>query len=546
MILLSTLLLSMFITIALIPFFRGLAVKVNALDVPNERKIHRYPMPKSGGISMVLGAFIPILLWAPIDDFTRATLIGAGVVVLFGLIDDMRGLGFKAKFAGQFAASLIIIIYGGVKIKSLGVLLPDDVLLPDWLAILLTLVVIIGITNAINLADGLDGLAGGIALLTFLCIGYLAYSVGNIAIALLSVATVGALFGFLRFNTYPATVFMGDAGSQLLGFMAITFCLKLTQGNTPLSPLLPLVLLGFPIPDTMTVMFERMANGRSPFVADKNHLHHKLIRLGLYHTEAVLFIYFLQAFLVTSAFIFRYHSEWFLLTLYVVFSGVIMSGFFIADSTGWKLKRFHFVDKILKGKLRVIKEKNILIKVSFRIIEVGVPSLLLLTCFLPASVPRYFAFFSIGFLGLIFLVWFFNKQWMDMALRFALYLTIPFVIYLSQVDMAVWMSHNLVKPYNLSFMFLIVFVILTVKFTRRTKGFKTSPMDFLILFIALVVPNLPDERIQSYHMGLVAAKIIVLFFSYEVLIGELRENLKYLVLATIPALVIMAVRGFMG
>ena len=536
----------MFITIALVPFFKGLAVKVNALDVPNERKVHKYPMPKSGGIAMALGAFIPILLWLPADNFTRATIIGAGIVVLFGLLDDMRDLGFKTKFAGQFAAALMVIIYGGVKIKSLGMLLPDGVLLPDWLAMPLTFIVIVGITNAINLSDGLDGLAGGISLLSFLCIGYLAYSAGNFGIALLSAATVGAIFGFLRFNTYPATVFMGDAGSQLLGFMAITFSLKLTQGNAPLSPLLPLLLLGFPVLDTITVMFERVTNGKSPFVADKNHLHHKLMRLDLFHTEAVLSIYVLQAFLVTSAFVFRSRSEWFLLILYLVFSGVIISGFFIADSTGWKLKRFHFLDKVLKGKLRVLKEKNILIKVSFRIIEVGVPSLLLITCFLPASVPSYFALFSIGFLGLICIVWLFNKQWLDMALRFALYLTIPFVIYLSETDLAAWVSYKLLDPYNLSFVFLIVFVILTLKFTRRTKGFKTSPMDFLILFIALVVPNLPDERIQSYHMGLVAAKIIVLFFSYEVLIGELREDLKRLVLATIPVMVVMAVRGLMG
>jgi len=534
----------MFITIALVPFFKGLAVKINVLDVPNERKVHKYPMPKGGGIAMALGALIPIVLWLPADDFSRATIIGAGIVVLFGLLDDMRDLGFKAKFAGQFAATLIIIIYGGVKIKSLGMLLPADVLLPDWLAIPLTFIVIVGITNAINLSDGLDGLAGGISLLSFLCIGYLAYSAGNFDIALLSAATVGAIFGFLRFNTYPATVFMGDAGSQLLGFMAITFSLKLTQGNPHLSPLLPLLLVGFPVLDTITVMFERVTNGKSPFVADKNHLHHKLMRLDLFHTEAVLSIYVLQAFLVTSAFVFRSRSEWFLLILYLVFSGVIISGFFIADTTGWKVKRFHFT--LLKGRLKVLKEKNILIKVSFRIIEVGVPSLLLITCFLPASVPKYFAFFSMGFLGLICIVWLFNKQWLDMALRFTLYLTIPFVIYLSETDLATWVSDKLLDPYNLSFVFLIVFVILTLKFTRRTKGFKTSPMDFLILFIALVVPNLPDERIQSYHMGLVAAKIIVLFFSYEVLIGELREDLKRLVLATIPVMVVMAVRGWMG
>jgi UDP-GlcNAc:undecaprenyl-phosphate GlcNAc-1-phosphate transferase len=236
MIFFSTLFISMFITIVLIPIFKDLAVKVNVMDVPNDRKVHSYPMPKSGGIAMALGAFVPVLLWAPGGEFVRAVLIGAAIVILFGLIDDVRDLEWKTKLAGQCAAALVVILYGGVKIKSLGMLLPDDVFLPDWFAIPFTLIAIVGVTNAINLSDGLDGLAGGVSLLSFICIGYLAHCRGNIVIALLSVAILGAIFGFLRFNTYPATLFMGDAGSQLLGFLAVTLSLALTQGNTPPHP----------------------------------------------------------------------------------------------------------------------------------------------------------------------------------------------------------------------------------------------------------------------------------------------------------------------
>jgi len=132
------------------------------------------------------------------------------------------------------------------------------------------------------------------------------------------------------------------------------------------------------------------------------------------------------------------------------------------------------------------------------------------------------------------------------ALRLALYMMIPFVIYLSDAHTVHWMSERLTQFYNLSFGVLIVFVILTLKFTKRKKGFTISPMDFLILFVALVVPNLPDERIQSYHMGLVAAKIIVLFFSYEVLIGELRGKMGKLVMSTMAALIIFSVNGWIG
>jgi UDP-GlcNAc:undecaprenyl-phosphate GlcNAc-1-phosphate transferase len=172
-------------------------------------------------------------------------------------------------------------------VRTLGALLPDGALLPAWVAVPLTVVAIIGVTNAINLADGLDGLAGGISLLSFCCIGYLAYLEGDISVGLAALAFIGAIFGFLRFNTHPATIFMGDTGSQLLGFAAITLSLALTQRQTALSPLLPLILLGFPVLDTLTVMITRILRKRSPFSADRNHFHHNLLDLGFRHPESV-------------------------------------------------------------------------------------------------------------------------------------------------------------------------------------------------------------------------------------------------------------------
>jgi len=513
------------------------------MDIPNERKVHPYPMPKNGGIAMAVGICVSVLLWANGDQFVRAVLLGTGIVVVFGLIDDFRDIGYKGKFVGQIAAALVIIFYGGITIRSLGMLLPDDVLLPVWVAIPLTLLVIVGVTNAINLSDGLDGLAGGISLLSFICIGYLAYRTENIGIALFSVAVVGAIFGFLRFNTYPATLFMGDAGSQCLGFTGITLCLGLTQGNTPLSPLLPLLLLGFPVLDTVTVMLGRVYHRRSPFKADTNHFHHKLIGLGFYHTEAVFIIYVIQAFLVTAAFVLRFYSDWLLLNCYIGLSGLILLGFFIASKRKWKVTRYAFVDTVIKGKLKVLREKSIFIFVSFRILEIGTYVLLLFTCFVPSRVPRYISLIAIALLGCVVVIRLFKKQWTGVTLQFALYLMIPFIIYVGATDMAPWMLNPLERPYNLSFGLLAFFVVLTLKFTRRRKGFKVTPMDFLILFIALVVPNIPDTHIRSYHMGLIAAKIIVLFFTYEVLIGELRGKLSRLGLTTIAALVIIAVRG---
>jgi len=516
---------------------------MQALDYPGDRNVHTRPMPKSGGISMALGVLIPVILWVPADKFTMALLIGACIVVLLGLVDDFKDLGYKAKFTGQIVAALVVIVYGGVKIKSLGMLLPDGVLLPDLLAIPFTLIVIIGVTNAINLADGLDGLAGGICILSFLCISYLAYCGENTVIALLSAAIAGAIFGFLRFNTFPAAVFMGDAGSQFLGFTAITLSLGLTQGNTPLSPLLPLILLGFPVLDTVTVMCERAVKGRPLFIADKKHLHHKLMRLGLYHTEAVFTIYILQAFLVSAAFLLRFYSEWLLIFGYIIFSGLILFGLIIADRSGFKFKRYDFLDKIIKGKLKELKEKQFFIKIFFRIACLVFIALMFFSCFLPKTIPAYLSFSAIAFGGMLLVTRLAGKQWMAGALRLTIYLLVIFVLYLGEENMATWMNGYARQLYNLSFGVLALFVILTLKLSRRTMGFKVTPMDFLILFIALVVPNLPDEHIESYHMGILAAKIIVFFFSYDVLMLELRGRLGRFELATVAALGVIAVRG---
>jgi UDP-GlcNAc:undecaprenyl-phosphate GlcNAc-1-phosphate transferase len=546
MLYLSTLLFSMVITLSLIPVFTKLAVKAHAMDVPNERKVHPRPVPKSGGIAMAIGALVPVLFIGHDDPFVRAVVLGAVIMTLMGLIDDFRDLGYGMKFAGQIAAALVVVFYGGIKIKSLGSLLPGDVLLPDWFAVPFTLLVIVGVSNAINLADGLDGLAGGICLLGFICIAYLAYGGEHRFIALLSVAMAGAIFAFLRYNTYPATLFMGDAGSQLMGFLAITLALALTQNNGPLSPVLPLVLLGFPVLDTLTVMLERIGEGKSPFVADKKHFHHKLMGLGLYHTEAVFVIYVIQILLVTAAFVFRFYSAWFLFMIYALFSVTVLGAFFYAGQRGWRLKRYDLLDVVIKGRLRVLKEKRILIRVSFKMVEIGLPALLLFSSFLPATMPRSVGLMALGFLGLAAVVQFAKREWAAAVYRLGMYLLVPFLIYLSERYTAEWMSPQATVAYNLAFMVIVLFVILTLKYTSRTKGFRTTPMDFLILAIVLIVPNLPDPQIQAYGMGLVAAKIVVIFFSYEVLMGELRGEFKKLGWVSMAVLGTVAARGLIG
>jgi UDP-GlcNAc:undecaprenyl-phosphate GlcNAc-1-phosphate transferase len=303
--------------------------------------------------------------------------------------------------------------------------------------------------------------------------------------------------------------------------------------------------MGIPIIDTISVMAQRIIKGRSPFIADKKHLHHKLMRIGFHHSESVLTIYLMHAIIVCIAFIFRFQSPWVLLCFYILYSGVIITTLFIAERSEWKIKRYPIIDNLIKAHLRTLKDENIIIKFAFKAVEIGFIFLLLFTCFLPEHIHIYFSFAAIAYLGLILITWKFRKDWTSIVIEISIFMMIPFLIYLSETDVVYLAGTILKQTYIISFGILMCFVLLTLKFSRRT-GFKTTPTDFLIIFVALIVPNLPDQHIKSWQMSFVAAKIVSLYFCYEVLKGELRSDSNKLKTTGIFALLVISIRGFIG
>ena len=479
---------------------------------------------------MASGACVPLLLWLPKTNFFKGLMIGGLILILFGVADDIKNLKPEIKLLGQTMAALIVTLVGGIQISSLGSLWLSGVVLPFWVAVPLTVFVIVGVTNATNLSDGLDGLAGGIALLIFLCLGYLGVSQKDWATVMIAIAVGGSVLGFLRFNSYPAQLFMGDAGSQLLGFVAVVLSIKLAQQSSNISVILPLIILGIPILDTLTVMIKRLAMGRSPFSADKNHFHHQLMGIGLYHTEAVLTIYLTQALLILFAIACHGSNDWMLLFSYLFFACVVLGTFHIFHKTGYRINRDRFLN-MTKARLRPLKDRGQIIKFAFAIVKVGVPALLVFNALFPIPDNYSNLFLSGSFLIILLLARILDNKSLNRIAKIVLYLYTPFIIFHCDQGLYLYNSVSIVVIYNFLYLLLLSSVLLTMKLTRRANGFKSSTLDFLVIFVILLISNLPGTALQGSLLGLVAVKTVILYYSYEVLMGELRKkhsNIRFL------------------
>jgi len=235
---------------------------------------------------------LPVLFIIPLDR-SRISFFAASIIMLIiGIVDDRKILPFTVKFAGMFAAATVVIFGGNAVVHDLGTYSFIGRAELGWMSIPFTYFGILGVTNAINLLDGLNGLAAGTSLLAFLFMGIAAVHAGNMTLALLCFAYVGALAAFLRYNFPVARIFMGDSGSLFLGFSLAVTAIQLTQNAlSPVSPMFPLLVLLLPIFDTLRVLLLRIIRHRNPFQADKSHLHYLMTRKGLSPVASVLLMW---------------------------------------------------------------------------------------------------------------------------------------------------------------------------------------------------------------------------------------------------------------
>ncbi len=282
-------------TMAVMPIVIRVATDCRCLDVPGIRRIHKKITPRWGGVAFFAGV-LPVLISAGSDSSMTAYLAASCILILIGIIDDRIGLGWKAKLAGIVAAATIVIFKGNAVVHHLGTYEGIGSVDLGRFSIPFTYLGIIGVTNAINLLDGLNGLAGGVSLLGFLFLGIAAALSGNVPVAVLCFAFVGALGAFLRYNFPDARIFMGDSGSNFLGFSLSLMAVFLTQNASfPVEPMFPVLVLLLPIFDTLRVLVIRILKRKNPFKADTSHLHYLIVRKGVSQSAAVVALWSMTA-----------------------------------------------------------------------------------------------------------------------------------------------------------------------------------------------------------------------------------------------------------
>jgi len=319
------LVLSLFLT----PLMIRVAKRIGAIDQPNERKVHKLPIPRLGGLSIYLSFFVSFFAFSsfnlPLHPFAGLQphmglmlVISLTIVLIIGIVDDVHQLSPGKKFAGQFIAATIVYL-AGFRISSITHPFASDTFHLGFLDFPATILWIVGITNAFNLIDGLDGLASGVAFIVSLTISSISFMKGEMVTAIMALMLAGSLLGFLRYNFNGAKIFLGDSGSLFIGFtLAILSMQSSTKGSAVFSLLVPVVTLGLPIMDTLLSMTRRFLRSVFPedpeqksflkkmftmFLPDRGHIHHQLIARGLSHQTVVLLLYVVSCLFGIGAFV---------------------------------------------------------------------------------------------------------------------------------------------------------------------------------------------------------------------------------------------------
>ena len=289
------------------PIVERLAFKWKAIDIPKDgRRMHKRPIPRLGGLAIIFGFIVSVMCFGIMTKQSIAILVGAFIIAVMGIVDDIKALDAKPKFLIQIIAALIVVVLGDLKIQVFtnpNIFSEASYLvIPNWVSVIISIIWIVFITNAVNFIDGLDGLAAGVSAIMSVSLAFIATRLGEYSVAVIGAALMGACFGFLPYNFNPAKIFMGDTGSTFLGFILACVTIQgVFKSYAIISFAVPVLILGLPLFDAIFAMVRRILKGQSPMQADRGHLHHRLIDMGFSQKQTVFILYIISGILGISA-----------------------------------------------------------------------------------------------------------------------------------------------------------------------------------------------------------------------------------------------------
>ncbi len=530
------------ISLMIIPLAWRFAPQMGMIDKPDPRKIHAAPVPRIGGWGIVFGTLIPVALVVPLEPLIQSFLIGGLILFITGAWDDAKEIGHFTKFAGQLIAAGVVVIYGDLWIAHAPYAGIEDV--SPLFGKPFTFFAMVGMMNAINHSDGLDGLAAGESMLSLIVIAFLAFVGGDGTIAILiACATMGGVLGFLRYNTHPAQVFMGDTGSQFLGFTLAFLAIYLTQVCHPaLSPALPLLMLGLPIVDILAVLFLRIRQKMNWFKATRNHIHHRLLDRGFNHYESVIIIYTIQAILVSSAIFMRYEGDWWVTAWYLLVCGLVFVLLVAAERTEWFAHQGN-EESLVNQTISILKTKGIITVAPVRLVMFLVPLFVAVTPLLVTTVPRDFGIVSSVMFVVFFFELIFGKNGDSITARAAISVVAIFAAYLS-VNYAPENIANFEIARVFYFALLAIAIAIAVRFSKKIS-FRVTPTDYLIVFGLLTIAFFANEQFIARDTSVLLIEAVILLYGCQLLIEQRGGRWNVLNLATLSALAVLGGRGFL-
>ena len=458
-------------------------------------------------------------------------MCGGGIIFFSGIVDDCQTLNYKWKFLLQGLSALSFILISGISIDFIGAVIPGLSPYAQILRIPLTLLFIVGTINIINLSDGLDALAAGLSIIILICLSFLAYTSSNIPVVYLSIIMIGAILGFLRFNVFPASVFMGDTGSQFIGYTLGASLISITQCGSIYSPLISLFVLGMPIIDTLYVVYFRLSNGQHPFLPDKNHIHHKLLSLGFSQDKSVAIIYAMHFFLIIFGWYLRSSSYYLLFIVYIflfsIFFFILKFGF-----TRDNVQKLFFPR--INNRLKRFKKYNYFFSRLFFSKIVWNLFFICLGCYYAAApllsekinyniLIMFFCLFLVFFILYVFRI-IVNPVW----IKLFFYVITLFVVIYFRSTILLHFRDNIYHLYihDIFFICLTMLYFLCVIFSPEKAPINS--IDYIFIIFIIFVFFIPHSISFMYKFKSIVIKTTLLGFFINLVFSRIDRNKKFI------------------